>query len=156
MGDRAAAAADAGAIEKPSKRVSELLGVLAAGNVSAYDPASAWGGQMEVSIKCEGPAESCPIPIVVAPNGTVFSPYTPADARSGPRSVGITVVREGTYHVLVVGGAAAVKGTVAIRAADSSRSVDFARGGLQTVAAADVQVPPPWYGGLGLIGSYAW
>jgi Ca-activated chloride channel family protein len=156
LGDRDAAAADARAIENPSKRVSELTPLLTAGDVPAYDPAGSWGGQMEVTVACEGPIDACPVPIVVAPNGTVFSPYTPADARSGPRAVAITVLRDGSYHALVVGGAESAKGKVTFRAVESSRNVELTHGGLQTVAASDVEVPAPWFGTLGWLSPMRW
>jgi hypothetical protein len=107
-------------------------------------------------VKCDGPAEACPIPIVVAPNGTVFSPYTPADARSGPRGVAVTVLRDGAYHTMVVGGANDVKATVSLRAANSSRTFELTHGGLQSVAVSDVEVPTFWLGSIGALSRMAW
>jgi Ca-activated chloride channel family protein len=158
LGDRDAALADARAIDKPGPLVAKLLPILAAGgDVPAYDPQSSSLGQMEVNVVCVPNTGDCPIPIVVAPNGTIFSPMTPADARSSAVGVAVTVVRDGTYHVMIVGGAESAKGDVVVRVCGVTQKLPFARGGaLQSIAASDVSVPPPWFGGLGNLRYYAW
>jgi hypothetical protein len=156
LGDREAALAEASAVDKPGKLIEALKPLLASGQVPAYDPSSHAIGQIEVSVTCAPGVEDCPLPIVVAPNGTVFSPFTPADARSSAHAVAITNVRDGPYRTMLVGGATGATGDVAVRAADSSLEVPFTRGGLQSLAESDVTVPPPWLYSLIGISRAAW
>ena len=156
LGDREAALAEANAIEKPGKLVEKLKPLLASGEVPAFDPTSASLGQMEITVTCASHVKDCPLPIVVAPNGTVFSPVTPADARSGGRAFAITVLRDGAYHTMIVGGADDAKGEVIVRAAGATQKFAFTKGGLQAIAVSDVSVPAPWVGSLGLLGRISW
>ncbi len=156
LGDREGALADAHAIEKPGKLVEKLLPLLTSGEVPAFDPSSAAFGQMEVSVTCASGVVDCPIPLVVAPNGTVFSPLTPADARSTARMIAITVLRDGAYHTMLVGGGNDAKGGVVVRAGGVTQKFSFSHGGVQSVAISDVSVPPPWLASLGLGGRFAW
>ncbi len=144
LGERDEALAEAKAIEKPGKLVEKLLPLLESGAVPAFDPAHSLPGELEVIVTCApgAAAASCPAPLVVAPNGTVFSPYTPADARSGAHAVAITVLRDGAYHVLLVGGAPDASGEVVVRAPGTTQKLPFTKGGLQSIAVTQVTVPP--------------
>lgn len=155
LGDREAAASEGRAIDKPSKLLEKLVPLLADGDVPAYDPSTSSLGQMEVSVTCST-RDGCPIPVVVAPNGAVFSPMTPADARSAARAVAITVLRDGAYHTMLVGGADDAKGEVVVRAAGVTQKYAFAKGGAQSIAVSDVSVPQAWLGGLGSLARINW
>ena len=155
LGERDEALAEAKAIEKPGKLVEKLLPLLESGAVPTFDPAHSLPGELEVTVTCApGAAAACPAPLVVAPNGTVFSPYTPADARSGAHAVAITVLRDGAYHVLLVGGAPDASGEIVVRAPGTTKKLPFTKGGLQSIAVTQVTVPPAL--GIGLSPGIFW
>jgi Ca-activated chloride channel family protein len=131
---------DARRFDKPGKLLGALASALESRTPPAYDKSVASAGQLEAEIACIG-ADRCPSVLVVAPNGTILSPFTPTDARSGPRSVAIGTVREGTYRTLVVGGDRDARGNVTVRALGSTRKYAIVRGGRQTVAATTIQRP---------------
>ncbi|MBW2454437.1 MAG: AgmX/PglI C-terminal domain-containing protein [Deltaproteobacteria bacterium] len=100
-GDRDAVLARASASAEPSKRIDELVAQLTLGASPAHDGRNGRVGWFEAKLDCSG--DRCPAVVVVAPNGTVYSPWTPAEARSDSHSVALTRRRGGTYRTLVVG-----------------------------------------------------
>ena len=151
LGDRDAIG-DAKAIEKPGAKLAKMIAALESPPAFAGDAGGL--GQIEVTVECAGGNDDCPTPIVIAPNGVVFSPATPADARATPRSIAFSSLRDGTYHVVLVGGGAGAQGQVLIRALGTSQKLPFTHGGLQSIASAQVNVPPQccWGSGLDMIG----
>jgi Ca-activated chloride channel family protein len=133
---------DARRFDKPGKLIGGLLSALEIRTPPAYDKSLGNAGSMEAEIACTG-ADKCPSVLIVAPNGTILSPFTPTDARSSNRSVAVGTVREGTYRTLVVGGSGDARGTVTIRALGSTRKYAVVRGGRQTVAATTIDKPRP-------------
>lgn len=158
MGDREAALADAKAIDKPGKLIAALLPRLESGDVPAYDAVNADGGRFEAKVSCDAGVTDCPQVIVITPRGTVLSPWTPAEARSSRVSVAFSGLLDGTYRVMLVGGAQDAKGNVEVRAINAKGKYDFARAGVeQTVATGAVTlVPSGWGVGIGLDKIGAW
>jgi hypothetical protein len=78
------------------------------------------------------------MPLLIAPNGAVFSPLTPADARSSEHAVAVGVLRDGNYRVMLLGGADDATGDVTFRATSDSRKLPFSHGGAQSLASAQV------------------
>jgi hypothetical protein len=140
------------AAAKTGKRLAHLQKALEAGTLPpAYSPDAGGPGALEVTVTCEGDPSECPAPVVISPLGTVFSPWTPGDARTSTRGVAFSRVTSGMYRVLLVGGAASAHGQVAIRALDEKLSVPFTKGGTQSVASAqlsnvgEMPAPPAWW-----------
>jgi hypothetical protein len=133
---------DARRFDKPGKLVSGLLSALEIRTPPAYDKSLGNAGSLEAEIVCSGEGK-CPSVLVVAPNGTILSPFTPTDARSSSRSVAVGTVREGTYRTLLVGGSGDARGTVTVRALGSTRKYAVVRGGRQTVAVTTIAKPRP-------------
>jgi hypothetical protein len=123
---------------KRSKRLDELLRSIEAGTLPAYSAEPDTPGAVEVTVACEGGPGACPVPVVITPLGTVYSPWTPGDARTSQRGVAFSRVTSGAYRVLLVGGAAEAHGEVNVRALNGTLKVPFAKGGRQTIAIAQV------------------
>src|SRR5207244_12492076 len=102
------------AVAKPGPLVAKLLPLLGSGQIPAFEKSSGSAGQLEISLSCE-PKTDCPYVIVITPTGTIFSPWTPGLGRSSPSSFAFSGLLTGLYHVLLVGGAATVKGHVEVR-----------------------------------------
>jgi len=156
LGDRDGVLAEIASIEKPGKLLEKLKALAPSDRVPAYDPQSYAMGQMEVALTCAAGVKDCPLPIVVAPNGVVFSPYTPADARSSARAVAVTALRDGAYHTMIVGGSDDAKGEIVIRVAGVTQKMAFAKGGLQSIAVSDVTLPAPGWGIGGGLAQLVW
>ena len=142
LGERDAALAEAKAVDKPGKRVSQLAATLATGAAPAYEPAVG-SGDFEAKLTCAGEAERCPTVIVVTPSGKVLSPWTPA-ARGG--AVTMSNLSSGTYRTLVVGGDPGTPCEVTVRAFNATRKLAVTRGGTQTILATSVTIPEASFG----------
>jgi Ca-activated chloride channel family protein len=140
LGETAPVLDELRAITKRSKRLDDLLKSLEAGTLPTYAPDAEPPGAIEVTLTCEGGPNECPVPVVITPLGTVYSPWTPGDARASSRGVAFSRVTSGTYRVLLVGGAPSARGKVEVRALDGRLEVPFTRGGTQTVAFAQVRM----------------
>lgn len=150
--DRDDALAEARAVDKPSAALAALVPKLEANEAPAFDQLAGAPGSFEVALSCTS-GQPCPTVAVVAPNGVVFSAFTPTDARSGATSVGFSSLRSGEYHTVLVGGAADARGEVKLTALGVPRTLSFTRGGAQTIAATTLSFPSqqPWFGG-----GFAW
>jgi len=143
LGERDAVTAEANAIEKPGKRVSQLVKSLATGPAPAYDPTVGSGGDLEAKLVCSGESERCPTVVVITPSGKVISPWTPA-ARGG--AVTMTNLSSGTYRTLVVGGDPGTACEVTVRAFNATKKLSVMRGGTQTILATSVTIPEQGFG----------
>jgi len=96
--------------------------------------------QLRVEVSCEPPTapSDCPAPIVVGPDGSVTSPWTPGLGTSTATSVSLQKVRTGTYFVLLLGGAPGARGKVALGGRYEKTNFSFVAGGLRTVARSEV------------------
>ena len=144
LGERDAVLAEAGAIDKPGKRVAQLAAALATGPAPAYDPAVGSGGDLEAKLTCADESERCPTVVVITPSGKVISPWTPA-ARGG--AVAMTNLSSGTYRTLVVGGDPGAACEVTVRAFNTTKKLSVTRGGTQTILATSVTLPEASFGG---------
>jgi hypothetical protein len=79
---------------------------------------------------------------IVSPIGNVFSPFTPTDSRSSAKSVAVAGLRDGTYTTLLIGGSPDARGEVELRAFGSIKKFAVGHGGVQTVAATKITLPP--------------
>jgi Ca-activated chloride channel family protein len=141
LGDRDAAISEAAAVEKPGKMVEKLLASLRTGASPGYETTGVSPGEFEARVVCPEDTKGCPDLLVVKPSGEVVSPWAPALARSGARSVAFSGLSAGAYRTLLVGGAPDARSEVEIRAAGSTRKFRVERGGLQTVALTTVTTP---------------
>jgi hypothetical protein len=137
LDDRDGALAAARAVEKPGKRVQGLIPLLETSKPPAFETATGSPGQFEAILNCIG---DCPIVIVITPTGTVFSAWTPALARSSPKSFAFSGLMTGTYRTLLVGGARDARGEVELRALGATKKIPFTSGAVRTVAATTVTV----------------
>lgn len=121
--------------ELSGEAIDKLRAVLESGGaLPAYDPASGYSGTFEAQLSC---AASCPTLIVIAPDGSVFSPWTPGSGRSGKDRVAFRT-GIGTYRTLLLGGSEVDKVKLTLRAHDVVRTFDVTGGKLRTVAATDI------------------
>ena len=139
--DRDDALAEGRAVDKPSQQLAALLPQIEASHAPAFDKLAGAQGSFEVSVSCAS-GQPCPTIAVVAPNGVVFSPFTPTDARSSAEAVGFSSLRSGEYRTVLVGGAADARGEVKLTALGVPRALSFTRGGTQTIAATTLWFPP--------------
>jgi Ca-activated chloride channel family protein len=132
-------------LSRPGKLVSRLVEQVETGTPPPFSKAIAGAGQFEAEIDCSS-GERCPSLMVVSPRGTVFSPFTPTDSRSGPKSVAFSGLGDGTYLTLLTGGSPDARGEIQVRALGSTKKFAFAHGGTQTIASTRVTFPgePPY------------
>jgi Ca-activated chloride channel family protein len=140
MDDRDAVLADMRSVPKAGKLVSDLIGQVEGGRPPPFSKSVAGAGQFEAEVTCSF-GERCPTVFVVSPIGSVFSPFTPTDSRSGGKSVAFSGLRDGTYMTLLVGGSPDARGEVQLRALGSTKTFPISHGGRQTVAATRVTIP---------------
>jgi Ca-activated chloride channel family protein len=137
---------------KPSKLVSELIAQVEASKPPPFSTSVAGPGQFEAAVTCSA-GERCPTVLVVSPNGTVFSPFTPTDSRSSAHSVAFAGLRDGTYVTVLSGGSPDARGELTLRTFGSTKKFPIAHGGRQTVAATRVTLPNytlrPMWGAIG-------
>ncbi len=109
-----------------------------AGRVGANEKAPKQNpGQLEAKLDCSG--SDCPTPVVIAPNGNVYSPWTPSTARVSANSVAVQRMPSGTYRTLLVGGSAKSSVKLILRAANKTRSFQVDRSIAKTAAVSYVQ-----------------
>jgi hypothetical protein len=103
-------------------------------------PAEGKAGQLQIDIKCAAgiPAQDCPSPVVVTPDGSIVSPWTPGTGRSSRSRVTFEKLRSGDYFVLVLGGAPHALGTVTLTGRNENQAIKFQGGGMHTVAKVTV------------------
>ena len=144
FGDAKSVLEEARGIQKPGKLVTALIPKLESGNVPAFDSSLSAAGQMEAKIECEGDGDGCPLVVVIAPNGSVFSPWTPSDGRSGKSSVAFSGLTDGLYRTVLVGGSPGSKGKVTVRALDRTQTFPFeGTGKVQTLITTSVTLAQP-------------
>jgi len=144
LGERAAALAEARAIQKPGALITKLLTALDAGSAPPYE-ASVTPGAFEVRVACSGESASCPAPVVVGPSGNVVSPWTPAAACSN-NALSIATLAGGTYRTIVTGDVPDAGATVTVRALGLTRTIPITRSGTQIALASTVTLPPQSFG----------
>ncbi len=143
LGNRAAAREAASDFESPSKELKKLIATLdAGGSIPDYER-SGGAGTFEAQIICDAESSECPTVVVVAPDGSVLSPWTPSRSRSGRRSVAFQAGL-GTYRTLVAGGRPDLKAKLKLRARGVIRTFDITGGPLRTVAATDIRRSRIW------------
>jgi Ca-activated chloride channel family protein len=145
LDDRDEALKDARSYEGPSpSTMKALIGDLEAGRLPRYEPDSARTvSALEAKVRCEGPSSSCPTVVVITPNGTVYSPFTPAappasPARGGLNAAAVPKVGDGTYRTFLIGGDPGADGEIEINALGSIKKLPILKGGARTVAATVV------------------
>ncbi len=98
-------------------------------------------GQLEAKLDCSG--ADCPTPVVIAPNGTVYSPWTPSTARVTGNSIAVQRLPAGTYRILLFGGAANKTVKLTLRAANKTRTFQVDRSKAKTAVVAHVRYGSP-------------
>jgi hypothetical protein len=141
LDDREGALSDARSVGKPGKLLAELIPALEGGRPPAFTKSAAGAGQLEAEFTCTS-GERCPTVFIVSPIGNVFSPFTPTDSRSSAKSVAVAGLRDGTYTTLLAGGSPDARGELELRAFGSVKKFAIGHGGVQTVAATKVTLPP--------------
>jgi Ca-activated chloride channel family protein len=125
------------AIDKPGEALLGLIALLEKGEpMAAYDPGRGRAGSYEATVTC-APDHECPSLIVLAPDGTVHSPWTPARSRAGRGMVSFQP-GVGTYRAILMGKGPA---KLSLRAHGVSRTFDVSGEGTRTVAATDLRRP---------------
>src|SRR5690606_17255218 len=116
---------------------NEILG-LKTPSPSTTDQGEA--GQLQVDVSCDPGTlpQDCPSPVVIAPDGTVLSPWTPGTGKSTRTRVSFVKLRSGRYHVLVLGGSPRAAGKVILTGRHENQAFRFGSGGMQTVAQVEV------------------
>jgi Ca-activated chloride channel family protein len=138
----------------PAASITALIAQLDEGKMPRYEPSGAGGPAFEARVTCTSPSSACPSVVVVAPSGTVYSPWTPASplappARGGLSAVAISKVGDGTYRTFLVGGDAGAEGELELRALGSVKKLAITRGGARTVAATVISGVETSFGGFG-------
>ncbi len=146
LSDRGRALREARAFASPGASMAALTATLESGIPGSYDRTTGRAGAFEAEIACASDAR-CPSVLVVAPNGTVFSPYTPTDARSSRHSVALSLVRDGTYRTVLAGPEPADPATVTVRALGVTKRFRLAPPSgaaamRKTIAMTRIQHPP--------------
>lgn len=143
FGERAAVLEAARAIQKPGPLLDSLLKEIEAGNVSPHVATAANVGQFRASMQCETPLR--PTLLVIAPNGSVLSPFTPwVNGSAKDSSLTFSGLVSGTYRTVLIGGAAEARGTVEVSVLGNTHSFEFARGAIeQTIATTTVFIATP-------------
>jgi hypothetical protein len=110
----------------PAAPIKALVEDLEAARLPRYEPGSSRAvSAMEAKVRCEGPSSSCPTVVIVAPNGTVYSPFTPAAPPAGSPHGGLAVaataaavprVGDGTYRTFLIGGDPSAQGEIELHA----------------------------------------
>lgn len=97
-------------------------------------------GQLEIEVKCEDTisAQDCPSPVVLTPDGTVVSPWTPGTGKGSRSRVTLERLRTGDYYILVLGGGPHARGHVSLIGRSENQSFKFQGGGMHTVAKTTV------------------
>lgn len=95
----------------PDSKLSALLADLDAGKLKRYAFSDTKGAEVFAQVRCVERETGCPVAVVVAPSGTVYSPWTQASFGRGSDSKAISGVRisEGTYRTVLVGGDAGAR-----------------------------------------------
>lgn len=125
-------------------RANECWNVLLGGPRGPREAASAKSmeaPQLKVEVTCDAgtPVGDCPAPVVVGPDGSVISPWTPGAGDSALTSVSLLKLRSGSYFVLVLGGAPGVRGRMSVVGRHEQTKFQFVAGGLRTVAQVNVK-----------------
>jgi Ca-activated chloride channel family protein len=119
-------------------RLEQLTERVTSGQVPRFDPVS---GNMPIaaSVRCSPSDQACPAVILIAPDGSVASPWTPPSARTPMGVAAAAAVRDGTYRMLLVGGATDANGEVEIRALETAGKFPFSSAGaVQTIAVTTI------------------
>ena len=120
---RATAEAEAKDIDKPGPRVAALAAAFERGDTPAFED-HAPAGTLVAKVTCAEGHERCGAVVVVTPQGTVVSPWTPGAWRSGAGEVAVGALWNGAYKTRLVGAAVGVKATVTVRALGSTRAFE--------------------------------
>lgn len=146
LGEVDGVVAEISAVDKPAKAIAALREALSSGAAPGYDAAAASAGSFEATVRCADESARCPVVVVVKPDGTVVSPWSPSSARVSARSVALAGGLPGTYRTVLLGGAADARGEVVVRAHDVTRTFRFEPGHALTVAST--VVTGGWGGGF--------
>jgi Ca-activated chloride channel family protein len=138
MGERDAALEEARAVSPRALEIAKLAAALAGGAPPAFDPAAASAGQFEAKVTCAAEGAACPSVAIIGPTGAVVSPWTPGAARAEVRAVAFSGLSNGTYRVVVAGGAPGVRAEVELRALGAKKTFPVDRPGAHTIAMTSV------------------
>jgi hypothetical protein len=134
-------------LNDPAMRVSAAA--LSEGALAGVAPVASCQ-PFKVSVTCDAP-ESCPIPLVLTPQGQVVSPFgrIPGDGKASP--LGFWPGGFGTFRVLLLGGKPRVRGSVDITVHHDTKRLQFERSGVaQNVATVELSAERPSWGTMGL------
>jgi Ca-activated chloride channel family protein len=133
--DSQGALAMARAIDKPGEALLGLIALLEKGEpLPGYDPGRGRAGSYEATVTC-APGQECPVVVILGPDGTVHSPWTPDRFRVGRGMISFQP-GVGTYRAILIGKGEA---KLVLRAHGVSRAFDVTGEGTRTVAATDLR-----------------
>jgi len=122
----------------PAAPIKALIEDLEAARLPRYEPGSSRAvSAMEAKVRCEGPSSSCPTVVIVAPNGAVYSPFTPAAPPAGSPSGGLAAVvataavprvGDGIYRTFLIGGDPSAEGEIELHALGSVKKLPILQG----------------------------
>jgi Ca-activated chloride channel family protein len=145
---REAVSAEIKSMARRPPSIDKLAGLLDAGTLPPYEARGQAPSSFEARVTCSSLAERCPVVVVVAPNGVVYSPWTPAPSRGGSASsVSLTSLVDGSYRTLLVGGDPAATGEVEVRALGANTKTPLSgRGGRPVIATSVSGMSPVGFG----------
>lgn len=142
--DREEVLKQARSFQSPPAAIKALIGDLEMGLLPRYQADSAKGvSAIEAKVRCDSPSSGCPTVVVIAPNGTVYSPWTPASAQVAPARGGLGAaavpkVGDGTYRTFLIGGDPSAQGELELTALGSVKKLPINGNGSARPVAATV------------------
>lgn len=127
-------------LEEASERARSCWDEILGRPSSTPKALSGKAGQLAIEVKCEETilTQDCPSPVVVTPDGTIVSPWTPGTGRGSRTRVTLEKLRTGDYFILVLGGSPQARGQVTLVGRTENQTFKFQGGGMHTVAKATV------------------
>jgi len=78
--------------------------------------------------------------VIIAPDGTVYSPWTPTINRTSRYLVSFSRLGAGNYRTMLIGGAPGASGKLKLRTVSKQGSFKFSGAGPKTIATSNVQL----------------